>query len=89
MNCVEVTIINKLGMHARASAKLVSLASSFESIISVSRDGRSVNGKSIMGIMMLAAGKGATIKICADGPDELKASQALCQLIQCRFGEDA
>ncbi|MHB8254863.1 MAG: HPr family phosphocarrier protein [Acidiferrobacter sp.] len=89
MNCVEVLIINKLGMHARASAKLVSLASSFESAITVARDGRSVNGKSIMGIMMLAAGKGATIQICADGSDEQYAVKALCQLIQCRFGEDA
>jgi len=89
MNCVEVLIINKLGMHARASAKLVSLASSFESTITVSRDGRSVNGKSIMGIMMLAAGMGTTIQICADGPDETDASKALHQLIQCRFGEGA
>ncbi|HUW98523.1 MAG TPA: HPr family phosphocarrier protein [Acidiferrobacter sp.] len=89
MNCVDILIINKLGMHARASAKLVSLASSFECAITVSREGRSVNGKSIMGIMMLAAGKGTTIQICADGPDEVSASKALCQLIQCRFGEDA
>jgi phosphocarrier protein len=87
MNCVDVLIINQLGMHARASAKLVSLASSFESNITVSRDGRSVNGKSIMGIMMLAAGKGTTLRICAEGPDEGSASQALCQLIENRFGE--
>ncbi len=89
MNCVEVLIVNELGMHARASAKLVSLASSFESAITVARDGRTVNGKSIMGIMMLAAGKGTTIRICAEGPDESEASAALLQLIEHRFGETA
>lgn len=89
MNCAETIIINKLGMHARASAKLVSLASAFESTITVAREGRSVNGKSIMGIMMLAAGKGATVTICADGPDELDAVKSLTQLIQSRFGEEA
>lgn len=89
MNCVEVTIINRLGMHARASAKLVSLASSFESHITVTRDDRTVNAKSIMGIMMLAAGKGAVINICAEGIDESEASQALCALIADCFGEGA
>lgn len=89
MNCVDVLVINKLGMHARASAKLVSLASSFESSITVARDGRSVNGKSIMGIMMLAAGKGSTLRICAEGPDESSASRALVQLIENRFGEES
>ena len=89
MKCIEVAVINKLGMHARASAKLVSLASSFESAITVTREGRSVNGKSIMGIMMLAAGQGTTLKICAEGPDEGEASQALCRLIEQRFGEEA
>ena len=87
MNCVEVTIINKLGMHARASAKLVSLASSFESHITLARDGRSVNAKSIMGIMMLAAGMGTVVTICADGPDEEEAGRALSNLIKARFGE--
>ena len=89
MKCVEVIVINKLGMHARASAKLVSLASSFESAITVTRDGRSVNGKSIMGIMMLAAGQGSTLKICAEGPDEGEAGVALCRLIEHRFGEES
>ncbi|WP_298138865.1 HPr family phosphocarrier protein [Acidiferrobacter sp.] len=89
MKCTEVVVINKLGMHARASAKLVSLASSFASTITVTRDGRSVNGKSIMGIMMLAAGPGSTLRICADGADEAEASGALCRLIEQRFGEDA
>ncbi len=87
MNCADVTIINKLGMHARASAKLVSLASSFDSQITLARDGRSVNAKSIMGIMMLAAGMGTVVTICADGPDEEAASKALCSLINARFGE--
>ncbi len=89
MKCIEVVIVNKLGMHARASAKLVSLASSFESAITVSRDGRSVNGKSIMGIMMLAAGQGSILKICAEGRDEDEAGRALHRLIEQRFGEDA
>jgi len=89
MNCVDVLIINKLGMHARASAKLVSLASSFEATITVARDERSVNGKSIMGIMMLAAGKGTILRICAEGPDEAHASRALCKLVESRFGEDS
>ena len=89
MKCVEVIVINKLGMHARASAKLVSLASSFESAITVTRDGRSVNGKSIMGIMMLAAGQGSTLKICAEGPDEAEAGGALSRLIEHRFGEES
>lgn len=89
MNCFDITIINKLGMHARASAKLVSLASSFECQITVSRNERAVSGKSIMGIMMLAAGKGAVLKICADGIDEDSASKALRHLINSRFGEDS
>ena len=88
MKCIEVTVVNKLGMHARASAKLVSLASSFESAITVTRDGRTVNGKSIMGIMMLAAGPGSTLKICTEGSDESAASEALRRLIEQRFGED-
>lgn len=89
MNCVEVTIINRLGMHARASARLVSLASSFESHITVASNGRTVNAKSIMGIMMLAAGNGAVVTICAEGADESAASQALRALIANRFGESA
>ncbi len=89
MKCVEILVVNKLGMHARASAKLVSLASSFASAITVTRDGRTVNGKSIMGIMMLAAGQGSTLKICAEGPDEAAATAALSELIQSRFGESS
>ena len=69
MPSVEATIINKLGLHARASAKLTQLASGFQSDIHLSRNGRRVNAKSIMGVMMLAAGKGSSISIEADGAD--------------------
>lgn len=88
MKCVEVTIINKLGLHARAAAKLVSLASEFKSEVSVARDNQQVNAKSIMGVMMLAAAKGTPLKICAHGPDEVKAVDALARLVGNRFGEE-
>lgn len=84
----EVKIINKLGLHARAAAKLVTLASGFESEVSLSRDGKQVNGKSIMGVMMLAAGKDCVIKIIADGVDEEDAVSQLEILIEQRFGEE-
>ena len=87
MRCQKVMLINKLGLHARASAKLVSLASEFDSEITLQRNGQQVNGKSIMGIMMLAAAKGAEIELCADGKDEKKAVEALSELINNRFGE--
>jgi phosphocarrier protein len=87
MRCQTLTIINKLGLHARASARLVGLASEFASEIIISRNGQQVNGKSIMGIMMLAAAKGAEIKICADGKDEKKAIESLADLVNDRFGE--
>lgn len=87
MRCQKITIINKLGMHARASAKFVSLASEFDSEITLQRNGQQVNGKSIMGIMMLAAAKGAEIELCADGADEKKALESLTDLINNRFGE--
>lgn len=83
----EVEIINKLGMHARAAAKFVSAASGFESTIEIERNGRHVNGKSIMGVMMLAAARGNTITLHADGPDESEALDALQALIADRFGE--
>jgi len=83
----EVTIINKLGLHARAAAKFVTLASSFESDIQLARPNRIVNGKSIMGIMMLAAGKGVCLELIADGKDEKMALSKLEQLILNRFGE--
>jgi phosphocarrier protein len=84
----SITISNKLGLHARASAKLTKLAGSFKSEIQLSRNGRRVNAKSIMGVMMLAAGLGATVEIEADGPDEAEAMAALRTLIDGRFGED-
>lgn len=82
-----VTIVNKLGLHARAAAKLVSMASSFESDIEVQHGERKVNGKSIMGVMMLAASKGREIVIYADGGDENEALTQLCDLVLQRFGE--
>jgi phosphocarrier protein len=87
MHCRKLIVINKLGMHARASAKFVSLAAEFSAEITLKRNGQQVNGKSIMGIMMLAAAKGAEIELCADGKDENKAVEALAELINNRFGE--
>ena len=84
----EVEIINKLGMHARAAAKFVQLASSFKSNIDLERDNRRVNGKSIMGVMMLAASKGSRIVIHADGSDAQDSIDKLEQLINNRFDED-
>ncbi|MEJ2576306.1 MAG: HPr family phosphocarrier protein [Gammaproteobacteria bacterium] len=83
----EVSIINKLGLHARAAAKLVSTASAFGAHIEVAKDGQRVNGKSIMGVMMLAASNGSTIRLSADGDDEEAAMDALVELIANRFGE--
>jgi phosphocarrier protein HPr len=83
----KVTITNKLGLHARAAAKLVSLASTFGSQIEVERDGRTVNGKSIMGVMMLAASKGTQIELIVSGNDEERALAGLEQLIEDKFGE--
>ncbi len=83
----EITIINKLGLHARAAAKFVTLASQFESQIEVARNKQKVNGKSIMGIMMLAASKGTTLTIHTSGPDEEQALQQIEALILDRFQE--
>ncbi len=85
--CREVTIINKLGLHARAAAKFVTLASGFASQITLKRGEREVNGKSIMGVMMLAAGKGTSIEVCAEGEDAAAAVNELVSLIEDRFGE--
>ena len=87
MRCQKITIINKLGLHARASAKFVSLASEFSAEITLKRNGQQINGKSIMGIMMLAAAKGAELEICTDGKDEKSAIEALTELVSDRFGE--
>lgn len=88
MNRCTVTISNKLGLHARAAAKFVNLASTFDADVSIRLNGAHVNGKSIMGIMMLAAGKGTQIELEADGPDERQALAALASLVEDRFGED-
>ncbi len=83
----DVEIINKLGLHARASAKFTQLAGSFQSEVWLERNGRRVNGKSIMGVMMLAAGKGTTVAIETIGDDAEAAMQALVGLINDYFGE--
>lgn len=82
-----VTISNKLGLHARASAKLTKLAGSFQSDVHLSRSSRRVNAKSIMGVMMLAAGMGAEIEVETAGLDEQQAMDALLALINDKFGE--
>jgi phosphocarrier protein len=83
----EVEILNRLGLHARASAKLTQVAGEFESGVWLTRNGRRVNAKSIMGVMMLAAGKGTKIGIETDGPDEQAAMAAITALIADYFGE--
>ena len=84
----DVEIVNKLGLHARPSAKLTQLASSFKSNVFMTRNGRRVNAKSIMGVMMLAAAKGSTITLETDGEDEAEAIDALAGLISSGFGEE-
>ena len=84
---LEAAIVNKLGLHARAAAKLTHLASGFQSEIWISRSGRRVNAKSIMGVMMLAAGQGSTVALEAEGKDADAALAALTKLIAERFGE--
>ena len=88
MTDCEVTIRNRLGLHARAAAKFVHLASRYRSHVRVSKQGRVVDGKSIMGILLLAAAHGTTITISADGTDAEAALTALCQLVESGFGED-
>ena len=83
----EVEIVNKLGLHARASAKLTQLAGKYQSEVSLSRNGRKINAKSIMGVMMLAAGKGAKVTLEIEGPDETDAMDAIVALINGYFGE--
>ena len=83
----EVDIVNKLGLHARASAKLTQLAGKYQCEVWLSRNGRRVNAKSIMGVMMLAAAKGSKIEIETDGTDEAAAMAALVELIADKFGE--
>lgn len=87
MRTESIVIINKLGLHARAAAKFSTLASQFSCTIQVMHQGKVVNGKSIMGLMMLAAARGMTIEISTEGEDEQAALDALNQLIAQRFGE--
>jgi phosphocarrier protein HPr len=82
-----IRISNKLGLHARASAKLTQVASKFQSGVWITRDGRRVNAKSIMGVMMLAAGLGSALELEADGPDEVAAIDAVEALFNDKFGE--
>lgn len=84
----EIEIINKLGLHARAAAKLVSCACRYRSDVFLMRNGQRVNGKSIMGVMMLAANQGTMLEVQIDGGDEAEAMQAILTLIDERFGED-
>ena len=87
MQKAKVKISNKLGLHARASAKLTKLAGGFSSDVHMSRNGRRINAKSIMGVMMLAAGMGSEVEIEAEGADEARALAAIVALIDERFGE--
>jgi len=84
----EVIIRNRLGLHARAAAKFVHTATRYTSQIRVTRDGKTMDGKSIMGILLLAAGAGTTVVISADGTDESDAIDALCRLVNGGFGEE-
>jgi phosphocarrier protein HPr len=88
MTSRNVTVVNQLGMHARAAAKFVHLATRFRSRVRVARQGREMDGKSIMGILLLAAARGSTITITADGDDEQDALNALVVLVETGFGED-
>jgi phosphocarrier protein HPr len=89
MTSQPVTVVNRLGMHARAAAKFVHMATRFTARVRVTRDSRDMDGKSIMGILLLAAARGTTITISADGVDEREAVDALVGLVQSGFGEDA
>jgi len=88
MTSRDVTVVNQLGMHARAAAKFVHLAARFAARVRVARDEREMDGKSIMGLLLLAAGRGSVVRISADGPDERDAVAALAALVESGFGED-
>ncbi len=83
----DITVSNRLGLHARASAKLTETASRFQSDVWIARNGRRVNAKSIMGVMMLAAGMGSTVEVQTDGPDAEQAIEAIERLFREKFGE--
>ena len=89
MTSRSVVVNNQLGLHARAAAKFVHMATRYEAQIRVGRESRVMDGKSIMGILLLAAARGTTITISAEGPDEAAAVEALCGLVASGFGEDA
>ena len=89
MNELDVTIVNRLGLHARAAAKFVHLAGAFISRVTVSREGTRVDGKSILGLLTLAASKGTKLRLSIQGEDEVDAGAKLAELIRSRFGEDA
>lgn len=84
----QLTVLNKLGIHARPAAQFVRVASRFQSEVSVEKDGEAVDGKSIMGLMMLAVGWGAVVNVSTEGPDEADAMQALEELVNSKFGEE-
>jgi len=89
MTSQAVTVVNQLGMHARAAAKFVHLAAKFDATVKVARDRREMDGKSIMGVLLLAAARGSTITISAEGIDESDAVDALVALVRSGFGEDS
>jgi phosphocarrier protein HPr len=88
MTSCSVTVVNQLGLHARAAARFVHLATRFDSQVRVGRDSKVMDGKSIMGILLLAAGRGTLLTITAEGPDEQAAVEALAQLVAAGFGEE-
>jgi len=89
MTTRSILVVNQLGVHARAAAKFVHLASRFDARIRIAKDGRDMDGKSILGILLLAAARGTTVTITADGRDEKDAIDALTALVESGFGEDA
>lgn len=89
MTTRSIVVVNQLGVHARAAAKFVHLASRFESRIRIARDTREMDGKSILGVLLLAAARGTTVTIAADGTDEREAVDALSALVESGFGEGA
>ena len=89
MKQLDIQISNRLGLHARAAAKFVHLANRFDCSVSVSKDGSRVNGKSILGLLTLAASQGTSLRLAADGHDEVEALNELTALVEGRFGEEA
>lgn len=88
MRSAEVEVVNNLGIHARPSARITQVATGFEAEVWITRKGRRINAKSIMGVMMLAAGKGSTLLVETNGPDEEEALAALVELVESGFGEE-